>query len=145
MQHGHSAPKIFSSLFKSPIVQGSQPKGKPRADHLLARIEQRCIDQCSMVAGHGLYTECQPDRPQGLHDFNWIIQTRIDLLYVRSKANQIFNCLIDQTDNVGIWLGIAERPAVSDAQFLDAITKPVAIIDCSTQVRHTSLGCPAPP
>jgi hypothetical protein len=119
MQHRHSAPKIFSSLFKSPIVQSSQPKGR------FGKIEQRCIDQCSMVAGHGLYTECQPDRPQGLHDFNWIIQTRIDLLYVRSKANQIFNCLIDQTDNVGIWLGIAERPAVSDAQFLDAITKPL--------------------
>ena len=109
MQHGHSAPKIFSSLFKSPIVQGSQPKGR------FGKIEQRCIDQCSMVAGHGLYTECQPDRPQGLHDFNWIIQTRIDLLYVRSKANQIFNCLIDQTDNVGIWLGIAERSAVAQA------------------------------
>ena len=70
-----------------------------------------------MVAGHGLYTECQPDRPQGSHDFNWIIHAGINLLYMRSKANQIFNCLIDQTDNVGIWLGIAERPAVSDAQF----------------------------
>ena len=123
MQHGHSAPKIFSSLFKSPIVQSSQPKGR------FGKIDQRCIDQCSMVAGHGLYTECQPDRPQGSHDFNWIIQAGINLLYMRSKANQIFNCLIDQTDNVGIWLGIAERPAVSDAQFLDAITKPVAIID----------------
>ena len=121
MQHGHSAPKIFSSLFKSPIVQSSQPKGR------FGKIEQRCIDQCSMVAGHGLYTECQPDRPQGLHDFNWIIQTRIDLSV--APSNQIFNCLIDQTDNVGIWLGIAERPAVGDAQFLDAITKPVAIID----------------
>jgi hypothetical protein len=51
MQHGHSAAEIFSSLFKSAIVQSSQPKAR------LGKIAQRWIDQCSMIGGHRRHTE----------------------------------------------------------------------------------------
>ena len=44
VQHSHSAAEIFSSLLKSPIVQSRQPKAR------FGEIEQRCIDQCAMVA-----------------------------------------------------------------------------------------------
>ena len=111
VQHRHSAAKAFSSLFKLAIVESSQPKAR------FGKIEQRWIDQCSMICGHGRHTECESNRPQRLHDLNWIIQVGINLLYVRPKADQIFDCLVNQTDNVGSRFGIAERAAVSDAQF----------------------------
>jgi len=43
MQPGHSTAKIFSRLFKSAIVQSSQPKAG------FGKVEQRWIDQCSMI------------------------------------------------------------------------------------------------
>ena len=139
MQHGHLAAKIFSSLFKSPIVQSSQPKAG------FGKIEQRWIDQCSMVAGHGRHTECQPNRPQRLHDLNWIIQAGIDLLYMRAKADQIFDCLINQTDNVGSLAWHSRACGCKRCAVLGRHHRARCDNRCSTQVRHTSLGCPAPP
>ena len=103
MQHGYAAAEIFSSLFRSAIVQSSQPKAR------FGKIEQGWINQCSMIGGHGRRTECKSNRPESSHDLNSIIQAGINLLYMRPKADQIFDCLINQTDDVGSWLGIADE------------------------------------
>ena len=82
-----------------------------------------------MISSHGRNTERQPNRPQRSHDLNWIIQAEINLLYMRAKAGQIFDCLINQTDNARIRLGVPESSAIGDAQLFDTIAEPIAIID----------------
>ena len=52
MEHRHSAAKIFSSLFKSAIIQSSQPKAR------FGKIEQGRIDQRLMIARNGSHAEC---------------------------------------------------------------------------------------